>query len=423
MVATDMPAFVGGKPVRDDFLVFGKPAFTPEDEQEVLDCLRGGWLGYGPRSQEFETEFAKFIGAKHAVGVNSCTAALHLSLILAGVGPDDEVITTPITFPSTANVIIHVGARPVFVDVQPETFNIDPEAIAQAITPRTRAIMPVHMAGHPCDMEAIAAIAARHGLAVIEDAAHAIEARYQGHNVGTLSKFTAFSFYVTKNLCTVEGGMLTTDDDESAERARQLRMHGITKEAWSRYTNSGFVHYETVEPGYNYSITDYQAALGLHQLKRLRERWRRRRSIVNAYDNAFAHNPRITLPERASDPGDRDAFHLYQILLRPDRLSAGRDEFAAAMQQENIGVGVHFTPLHLHKYYRELLGMRPGSLPVAEDVGRRILSLPLSGTLTDQDVSDVIHAVEKLTMHYAVRPKSVRAPLSTSASYRERKAA
>jgi dTDP-4-amino-4,6-dideoxygalactose transaminase len=423
MKQIEQPAITGGTPVREDFLVFGKPAITADDEQEVLDCLRGGWLGYGPRSQEFETEFAKFVGAKHAIGVNSCTAALHLSLILAGVGPGDEVITTPITFPSTANVIVHVGARPVFVDVEPETFNIDPESIAQAITPRTRAIMPVHMAGHPCDMEAIAAIADRHGLAVIEDAAHAIEARYQGRNIGSLSKFTAFSFYVTKNLCTVEGGMLTTDDDESAERARQLRMHGITKEAWSRYTDSGYVHYETVEPGFNYSITDYQAALGLHQLERLNERWRRRQSIVNMYDKAFAQDPRITLPERASEPGDQDAFHLYQILLRPGRLSVDRDKFATAMQQENIGVGIHFTPLHLHKYYRELLGMRRGSLPVAEDVGRRILSLPLSGTLTDQDVSDVINAVEKLTAHYAIQPKSVRVPLSAPASLQERKAA
>lgn len=403
MIATDMPAVAGGRPVRDDFLVFGSPLLTAEDEQEVLDCLRGGWLGYGPRSQAFEAAFAERTGAKHAIGVNSCTAALHLSLILAGIEPGDEVITTSITFPATANTIVHVGARPVFADIDLDTLNIDPAAIRRAVTKKTRAIIPVHMAGKACDMNAIADIADEFNLVVIEDAAHAIETRYQGRNVGSLSPFTAFSFYVTKNLCTVEGGMLTTDDDEAAERARRLRMHGITKEAWSRYTDTGFTHYETIEPGYNYSLTDYQAALGTHQLERLDERWERRRSIVETYDRALSDNPYVTIPARATHPDDRDAFHLYQVLLQTDQLRVSRDEYAGAMQKENIGIGVHFTPIHLHRYYRELLGLRAGSLPFAESVGQRTISLPLSAKLTDAEVSDVIAAMDKLTSYYANR--------------------
>jgi dTDP-4-amino-4,6-dideoxygalactose transaminase len=400
MHTVDTPAVLGGTPVRRDFLVFGRPLLSAEDEQEVLECLRSGWVGYGPRSQQFEAAFAEYLGAKHAVGLNSCTAALHLALIIAGVGAGDEVITTPITFAATANVIVHVGARPVFADIQPDTLNIDPAAIERAVTPRTRAIIPVHMAGRPCDMRGIREIADRHGFVVIADAAHALESRYRGEPIGRLSEYTAFSFYVTKNLWTVEGGMLTTEDERGAERARRLRLHGLSNGAWSRYTSSGFALYETVEPGYNYTITDYQSALGIHQLERAQERWERRRAIVDIYDRAFAENPYISLPQRSDSPDDRDAYHLYQVLLRTERLAVDRDAFADAMLGENIGVGVHFTPLHQHAYYRELLGLPAGALPVAEDIGRRTLSLPLSPALTDADVADVIQAVEKLTAHF-----------------------
>ncbi|MFN8556274.1 MAG: DegT/DnrJ/EryC1/StrS family aminotransferase [Dehalococcoidia bacterium] len=401
MQAVDTLAILGGAPVRDQFLLFASPLLSAEDEQEVVECLRSGWVTYGPRSQRFEAAFADFVGARHAIGVNSCTAALHLALIVAGIEPGDEVITTPITFPATANVILHVGGTPVFVDVEPDTFNIDPAAVRRAVTPRTRAIMPVHMSGHACDMDAIRTVAEEYGLTVIEDAAHAIETRYHGRNVGSLSPFTAFSFYATKNLWTVAGGMITTDDDEAAERLRRLRTHGITSAAWSRYGASGYVPYETLEPGFNYGITDLQAALGLNQLDRILERWETRRRLVEAYDRAFAGNPYLTLPRRATEPTERDAYHLYQVLLRTDRLGVTRNEFASALQSENVGIGVHFTAVHRHPFYRDLLEMEVGALPVAEDIGERIISLPLFTKMTDGDVADVVRAVEKLTAHYA----------------------
>lgn len=399
----ERPALEGGSPVRNELLTFGRPLLTEEDEREVLECIRSGWLGYGPRSQTFEREFAEFLAAPHAVGLHSCTAALHLALVIGCVSAGDEVITTPITFPSTANVIVHCGARPVFVDVEPDTFNIDPAAVERAVTPHTRAIIAVHMAGRSCDMRALRQIADRHGLLLIEDAAHAIETLYEGKAPGASSDFAAFSFYVTKNLCTVEGGMLVTRDGEAADRARLLRMHGITREAWSRYTSSGFVPYETEEPGYNCAITDYQSALGLRQLARIDERWERRRQIVAAYDAAFAGIPSLQLPARSAAPS-RDAYHLAQVLVDEQRLGMTRDAFAAALQAEGIGIGVHFTPLHLHAYYRRLLGMRAGSLPVAESIGRRTLSLPLSAAMTDADVHDVVRAVTKVTGWYAHRP-------------------
>lgn len=395
-----LPAVEGGQPVRSQFLVFGAPLIGEEEIQEVVDTLRSGWIGFGPKSLRFEEEFAQYVRAKHGISVGSCTAGLHLALIASGVGPGDEVITTPLTFAATANVVEHVGARPVFVDVDRETQNIDPARIEAAITPRTRAIMPVHMAGRPCDMDAISDIADRHGLTVIEDAAHAVEAAWRGKKIGSISQFTVFSFYATKNLTTAEGGMITTNDDAAAERLRILRLHGISKDAWKRYSASGFTPYEAVEPGYKYNLTDLQSSLGLHQLRRIEANLTIRRRHWKTYDVGFADLPAVETPAPPR-PEERHAGHLYTILLRPERLTIDRSQFIEALRAENIGSGIHFTPVHLHAYYRKRYGYRPGDFPNAEEIGSRTVSLPLSAKLTDQDVQDVIAAVRKVVTHYA----------------------
>lgn len=379
---------------RSEFLVFGSPAIGEAEIAEVVATLRSGWLGTGPRVQRFEADFRAYVGCTSAVALNSCTAGLHLALDALGVGPGDEVITTPLTFSATANVIVHVGATPVFADVDPRTMNLDPDAVARAVTPRTKAILPVHLAGRPCDMDALLEMAQRHGLAVVEDAAHATEARYRGRPVGSIGDMTAFSFYVTKNLVTGEGGMLTTNNAAWAEEIRIKSLHGISRDAWKRYSAEGFQPYDTLFPGYKYNMTDLQAALGIHQLARLegnlavRERhWRR-------YDEAFRGHPLLTLPT-PTDPRDRHARHLYTILLDTDRAGMSRNEFIVRLKAENIGTGIHFTPLHLHSYYAKTFGFTRGQFPSAEFIGDRTVSLPLSAKLTDDDVEDVIAAVRR----------------------------
>lgn len=394
------PALVGGQPVRDPFLIFGAPLIGEEEIAEVTDTLRSGWIGFGPKCLRFEEEFAQYAGVKHAISVGSCTAGLHLALIAAGVGPGDEVITTPLTFAATANVIEHVGALPVFVDVDRATQNIDPCLIEAAITPRTRAIMPVHMAGRPCDMDIISDIAERRGLRVIEDAAHAIESWWRDKKIGSISTFTVFSFYATKNLTTAEGGMLTTNDDAIAERLRLIRLHGISKDAWKRYSDAGFSPYETLEPGYKYNLTDLQASLGLHQLARVEDNLAVREQHWSAYDRAFAGVPGIEIPAPVNTE-ERHARHLYTILLQPDKLTIDRQQFLDALRAENIGTGIHFTPVHLHAFYRQKYDYRPGDFPNAETIGGQTVSLPLSAKLTDEDVQDVIAAVRKVVDFYA----------------------
>lgn len=380
--------------MREDFLIFGSPAIEEEEIAEVVATLRSGWIGTGPRVARFEERFREYIGARHAIAVNSCTAALHLSMLVSGVGPGHEVITTPMTFCATANAIVHAGARPVFVDVEPDTGNIDPEQIEAAITPRTKAILPVHYAGRPCRMDQIEAIARHHNLLLIEDAAHAIEAAYHGRKIGTIGDLTCFSFYVTKNVVTGEGGMVTTGNAEFAAKIKMYALHGMSKDAWKRFSDEGYRHYEVNVPGFKYNMTDLQAALGIHQLGRVGQAAKRRQEIWDLYDAAFAD-----LPVVRPAPVENDvvhARHLYTILVNTEEIGKTRDRVLNDLIRLNIGTGVHYTALHLHPYYRETFGYKQGDFPNAEHIGERTLSLPLSAKLQDNDVMDVITALRQV---------------------------
>src|SRR5581483_5696015 len=373
-------------PAATDFLVFGKPAIADAEIDEVVATLRSGWLSTGPKVRRFEEEFAAYIGCDHALALNSGTAGLYLALEIAGVGPGDEVITTPLTFAATANVIVHRGARPVFVDVDRRTQCIDPAMVERAITPRTRAITVVHMTGRPCEMDPLIDIARLHNLALVEDAAHAIEAVYRGRKIGTLGDATAFSFYVTKNLCTGEGGMLVTNHQEWAEEARVKSLHGLSKNAWKRYSTEGFQPYEVLYAGYKFNMMDIQAALGLHQLARIEQNLAIREQVWRRYDEAFADLPHVCTPNPDLPPDSRHARHLYTLALDVPEPEAARVRFIEALRQEGIGTGVHFTALHLHRFYREHFGFASGDFPNAEWWGSRTVSLPLSASLTSQDV-------------------------------------
>ena len=378
---------------RSDYLVFGSPALGEQEIAEVVATLRSGWIGTGPRVQRFEREFAEYVDSPHAVAVSSCTAALHLALLALGVGPGDEVIVPAMTFAATANVVVHTGARPVFADVDRTTLCLDAEDASRRVTARTRAIIPVHFAGRPCEMDSILALSRDHRLAVVEDCAHAIETLYHGRHAGLLGDFGAFSFYVTKNVITAEGGMVTTRDAAAARRLKTLGLHGLDADAWMRYSDSGYRHYEVVEPGFKYNMTDLQAALGIHQLARVEQNLVRRQAIWVRYDAAFADMP-IFLPAPEA-PGTRHARHLYTLLLDIDRLRVDRDAVQAALHELKIGTGIHYRALHLHRYYSDTYGYARGDLPNSEWISDRTLSLPLSPKLDDDDVDDVIHAVRR----------------------------
>ena len=381
-------------PVRETFLHFHQPWIDDAGIKAVSDVLQSGWLTRGPRTEEFERAFSAYVGSRHAIGLSSCTAGLHLALVALGIGPGDEVITSPITFPATANVVVHQGARPVFSDVDPLTLNIDPARVEASLTPRTRAIMPVHFAGHPCRMDALMDLAHRHGLHVVEDAAHAIESWVGGRKVGSIGDFAAFSFYATKNLTTAEGGMLTTDSDELAERARILSLHGISRDAWKRYAQDGPLHWETVSPGYKYNMFDVQAALGLSQLEHLEEWWAVRAAYVRRYREGLADLPEVEV--LGQEEGIRHAHHLLVILLRTECLRVDRERVMADLKAEGIGTGVHFRSLSLHPYYRDAFPSPPGSLAVAESVSDRLLSLPLYPRMTPSDLDDVLEALRRV---------------------------
>jgi dTDP-4-amino-4,6-dideoxygalactose transaminase len=381
------------KPIRskDRFLIFGSPAIEEAEIGEVVASLKSGWIGTGPKVAQFERDFKAYRGAPHAAAVSSCTAALHLSMLAAGVGRGDEVITTPLTFCATVNAIIHAGATPVLVDVDPRTMNLDPEKVAAKITSHTRALLPVHFAGRPCEMDALTAIAGRHGLKLIEDCAHAIETEYRGRSAGTFGDFGCFSFYVTKNIVTGEGGMVCARDPADAAAIKVLALHGMSQDAWHRFGDAGYKHYEVVAAGFKYNMMDIQAAMGIHQLTRIERSWSRRQEIWRQYNAAFAGMP-LTLPADPA-PHTRHAYHLYTVLVDHDRAGITRDQFVDAMTAQNVGVGVHYRGVPEHHFYQERFGWNPEQYPHATRIGRQTVSLPLSAKLNDQDVADVIAAV------------------------------
>jgi len=384
-------------PLRTEFLAFAPPLIGEEEIAEVVDTLRSGWITTGPKTARFEQEFARYLGAPGALALNSCTAGLHTALQTIGVGDGDEVITSPLTFAATANVIEHVRARPVFVDVEADTLQMDPAHLESAVTSRTRAIIPVHFAGHPADLDAIGAVAARHRLTVIEDSAHSLPARYRGRLIGSGDNPVAFSFYATKNLTTGEGGMLT-GDPAFLERARVISLHGMSHDGWNRYAEGGQWFYEVTLPGFKYNMTDIQAALGLWQLKKLESHQQRRRAVVAAYQAAFGENDAFDLPVERADV--EHAWHLYVLRLRPGVLAIGRDRFIEELTRRRVGSSVHFIPVHLHPFYRDTYGYVPEDFPVACSNYQRMLSLPLHPGLSDTDVADVIGVVADIAREY-----------------------
>ena len=383
---------------REDFIPYNLPDITQAEIDEVVDTLRSGWIAKGPRTLKFEKEFAEYLGAKHAIAVNSCTAALHISLLTQNIGPGDEVITTPMTFASTASTILHCGAKPVFADIDYRTGCIDPEEIAKKITPHTKAIVPVHYSGQVCDLDRIYELADEHNLYVSEDAAHALWSRYKGRLIGNkLRSAASYSFYATKNLATGDGGMLVTDRDDIAERARILVGQGMSHNAWNRYAKGGSWKYDIVEPGYKYNMFDIQAALGLVQLSRMEEMQARRLAIAARYQEEFGKIDAVEppfVPEFTTH-----CWHLYVLRIVPELLTIDRDQFIVELNERNVGTSVHFIPTHTMTAFRKL-GWKEGDFPMAEKHFERIISLPLYPSMTDEQVQYVIDAVRDIVDKY-----------------------
>lgn len=385
--------------MNNDFIAFHRPFITDEEINEVVDTLRSGWLSMGPKTIRFEEEFKKYVGTKYCVSINSWTAGGHLALEAIGLKAGDEVIVPTMTFPATAEIVCYFGAKPVIVDVQRDTMNISVEQIEKNITSKTKAIIPVHYAGQPCDMDEITALAEKHNLTVIEDAAHALPASYKGKKIGSISRVTVFSFYATKTLSTGEGGMICTDDEDIAKRTTLMRMHGINRDAWKRYSESGSWNYEVVAPGFKYNFTDIQASLGLSQLNKLEMMWQARKDIVALYNNAFANNELIeTLPEKEHR---ESAWHLYPIRLKLEGLNITRERFIEELRHFGVGAAVHFMPVHKHIFYKNHLNLKESDYPVAEDIFPRLLSLPVYPGLTTQQVEKVIDVTNDLTRKYS----------------------
>jgi dTDP-4-amino-4,6-dideoxygalactose transaminase len=386
-----------GKPMREKFIIFGQPLIEQAEIDEVVDSLKSGWLGTGPKVHQFEDMFRQYKSVKNAIALNSCTAALHLSLLAIDIKQGDEIILPTMTFAATANAVIHARATPVFADCELRTMNIDPIDVQKKISPRTKAIIPVHFAGRPCNMDAIMDIAKKHHLKVIEDCAHAIEAEYQGKQMGTLGDLGCFSFYVTKNIVTGEGGMVITNNDRYANKIKILALHGMSADAWTRFGDSGYKHYQVVYAGFKYNMMDIQAAIGIHQLPRIDKYWMRRREIWDIYNEAFEDLP--VVPPAAPENNTKHAFHLYTLLIDIDQVKMTRDDFLKEMTNHSIGVGVHYIALHLHPYYQKVFGVKKGDFPNAEWISERTVSIPFSAKLTDEDVKKIILSVRKVLCH------------------------
>lgn len=394
----DKPAIEGGTPVREQFLPFAQPMLDEEEIDNVVEVLRSGWLTTGPKVAEFEKNFREYIGCRHATALNSCTGGLHVALAALGIGPGDEVITTTTTFAATGHVIAMMGAKPVLVDVEKDTFNIDPERIREAVNERTKALMPVDFAGHPCDMDPILEIAGENDLRVITDAAHSTGAEYKGKKIGLFGDVTAFSFYAIKNMTTGEGGMVTTEDPELADKMQKLLYFGINKDAYKRYEKSGTWYYEIESLGYKYNMDNIQGALGVVQLKKLDMFNEIRRKYAAYLDEKLGDTEEIIVPVEKDYA--KHVYHLYPILIRPETLKIDRAKFIDALRAENIGTSVHFIPLHLHPYYREAWGYERGDFPNAEYVYDRLISLPLYPKMTTDDLDDVVAAIKKIVEFY-----------------------
>jgi dTDP-4-amino-4,6-dideoxygalactose transaminase len=384
---------------RKEFLPFALPSIGEDEITEVIDSLRSGWITTGPKVELFEQNMKAYLSSRNAIAVSSCTGGLHVALTALGIGPGDEVVVPSLTFCSTANVVVHRGAKPVLVDVG-DDFNMSILAFEEAITERTRAVIPVHYGGQPCELDDIYRIASKHDLAVVEDAAHAIGSTYKGNRIGSdlmqssypgLRRVTVFSFYAIKNMTTGEGGMITTDNDELAERMRLLVLHGMSRDAWKRYSKRGSWFYQVVEAGYKYNMSDIQAAIGIHQLKRLESFIETRREYAAIYDNGFRNVPEIKPPKRL--PDRTHTFHLYEIRLNLDRMDLSRDDFIDGLRSRNIGTSVHFIPVHMHPFYEKQFGYKRADFPCANDLFRRIVSLPLYPAMTREDVLGVVNAI------------------------------
>jgi dTDP-4-amino-4,6-dideoxygalactose transaminase len=381
--------------LRGEFLPFSIPSIEDDEINEVVDSLRSGWITTGPKVKRFEEEFKKYVGSPYAVPLSSATAGLHLVMLSLGLSQGDEVITTPMTFAATVSMIVRAGARPVLADIDPDTLNIDAAKIRARITERTRAIVPVHFAGQPCDMDAIFALAKKFDLRVIEDAAHAVGTEYKGKRIGSMDSISVFSFHPIKNITTGEGGMVCTRDESLAEEISLLKFHGMSKEAWKRYESSGTPNYDIMLPGFKYNMMDIQAAIGIHQLRKLDTFIARRTEIAQFYNTAFRDIDEMKTP--ALVPYDhRHAWHLYTPLIRVEKLTIDRDRFMAELKKLNIGTGLHFKAVHHHPYYRQTLKIAPGELPNADYASDRILSLPLFPRMTMDDARDVVDAVKQV---------------------------
>jgi dTDP-4-amino-4,6-dideoxygalactose transaminase len=397
-MTTELPAAEGGGPVREAFLPFARPSIGCSEIDAVVDTLKSGWLTVGPRTREFEKMVAGYVGVPGAAALHSCTAGLHLGMVVLGVGPGDEVVLPALNFAAAANMIVNLGATPVLVDVDPETLNADAARLADAVTDRTKLLLPLHFAGRPTDIDAVMDLARARGLKVLADGAHAISATIEERKVGSMADATSFSFYVTKGITTGEGGIVTSPDLEITDRIRRLALHGMSSDAWKRYSDRGPWYYEVLEAGYKYNMNDVQAALGLCQMERVDDFRKARERIASSYRKGLAEDDAIICPPEY--PRGRHAWHLYTIQVDSGRLTIGRDQFIRALLEEGIGASVHFIPLHYHPFFRERLGLGEGSFPVTEAYFERAVSLPIYPSMTDEDIGDVLHAVRKLTRYY-----------------------